>query len=543
VEPLKALLKKEVTTAAAKMAKLTTMMADASKTELVALDDASVDPAQRFKRTYMSLFRLTAEQFRALAIVSAGWATLAESLAISDADLHMLVSRRLMMTERMLWYVGGPAWRSRSWDFSARRRKQWQDGWDRMFEYPRLRVDEPFTALCKAPRGTTVCDPQGTMSGWTKRFGGQFDHDLQLNPTARRHWKPAEDFFFDKGGGAADPAPDPVQAILDLFKPSKRFDERNLLPCDHVIDCLHLEALARVKTRRENGKRKWFKDLTDVESDGWLRIISPGEFAGGVAFLVSHREPRHFQSAQIEASELIVGDHVVVINHPAYDAAREHVDVWRLENAIVVATFPRLLLQGHGTLPLPFTSTRRIPVKDKATLELEPSMRLNMLGLFNKKLGRLREAAKKENTKASPRTEITFDSKGALVQRTDVGPYSGYDPGAFTAAMAKLARWWIRWNHDPEHNEHAISIDSVWAQQTWDKSLVELTSSFGYFPLWLPRPDRHGNPMRKGGKISALKEVFVSQKMAPGWNWYYDKDESPDEAAVHKFWARRPKVS
>jgi hypothetical protein len=299
-----------------------------------------------------------------------------------------------------------------------------------------------------------------------------------------------------------------------------------------------------VKTRRENGKRKWFKDLTDVESDGWLRIISPGVFAGGVAFLVSHRETRHFQSEQIDASELIVGDHVLVFNHPAYDAVKEHVDVWRLENAIVVATYPRLLLQGHGTLPLPFTSTRTIPIKDK-TRGVEQSMRLNMLGLFNKKLGHLRDAAKKENRKASPRTEINdFHSKGVLVQRTDVGPYSGYDPSDFTAAMAKLARWWIRWNHDSDHNnEHAISTDRVWAQQTWDKSRVELTSTFGYFPLWLPRVDRHGNPVRKRGKISALKEVVVSQKMAAGWNWYYEKDESPDEAAMHKLWARRPRVS
>src|SRR5262245_52030375 len=43
VAPLKALLKTEVTTAATKMTTLTTAMADATKTELVPLDDASVD--------------------------------------------------------------------------------------------------------------------------------------------------------------------------------------------------------------------------------------------------------------------------------------------------------------------------------------------------------------------------------------------------------------------------------------------------------------------------------------------------------------------
>jgi hypothetical protein len=136
-----------------------------------------------------------------------------------------------------------------------------------------------------------------------------------------------------------------------------------------------------------------------------------------------------------------------------------------------------------------------------------------------------------------------FDSQAVVVRRTDIGPYSGYDPSDFTAAMTKLARWWIRWGQDDEQNEHAIAADSTWAKQTWEKSLVELTGGFGFFPLWLPRVDRRGNPVRKGGKISALKEVTVSQKMAAGWNWYYEKDESPDEAAAHKVAARRPKVS
>jgi hypothetical protein len=536
VAPLTAQLKTELTTAATKVTTLATAMADPAKTELVALDDASVDPEKRFKRTYMSLTGLTAEQQRATAIVSAGWRTLAGDLTISDADLHTLVSRRLMMTERMLWYVGRGG--SRSWDFAAAHHKEWHDGWNRIFEYPRLPLDRPFTSLCKPAKGTTACDPTGQMTGWEQRYGGQFGHDIQLNPVARPRWTRHDDytFFFVKTGGA-----DPAQAILDVFTPSKRFDERSFLYCDHVIDCLHLESLVRVKSKRV-GKRTWLKDLTDVESDGWLRITNPGRFAAGVAFLVSDRDPRLFETPRIDAGELMVGDHAIVINHPAYDAAKEGVDVWRLENAVVVATSPRLLLQGHGTNPLPFTSTRLIPVKDKRTLE--PSMRLNMLGLFNRKLNHLRDAAVKENAKASPRSTIAdFDSAGVLVQRTDVGPYSGYDPADFTAAMAKLARWWIRWGQDEAgKNEHTIAADSAWARQTWDKSRVELTSGFGYFPLWLPKVDGKGNPVRKGGKISALKEVVVSQQWAAGWNWYYEKDESPDEAAAHRLLARRPRA-
>jgi hypothetical protein len=55
VDPLKALLKTEVTTAATKMRRLSTTMADATKTELVSLDDVSIDPARRFRKRYKPL--------------------------------------------------------------------------------------------------------------------------------------------------------------------------------------------------------------------------------------------------------------------------------------------------------------------------------------------------------------------------------------------------------------------------------------------------------------------------------------------------------
>src|SRR4051794_4564501 len=97
VTPLTELLAGQVASAASKMETLKTAMADASRTELVALDDASVDPSRRFKQTYMSLIGRTAEQMRATAIVSAGWTTLSADLTIDDDDLHSLVSRRLMM--------------------------------------------------------------------------------------------------------------------------------------------------------------------------------------------------------------------------------------------------------------------------------------------------------------------------------------------------------------------------------------------------------------------------------------------------------------
>jgi len=533
---LTAQLKTEVDTAAAKMATLTAAMADPSKTELLPIDDKSVDPAKRFKNTYMSLFRRTPEQLRATAIVSAGWSTLAADLTLSDADLHSLVSRRLLMTERMLWYVGRPE--SRSWDFAGTDRKEWQDGWNRMFEYGRLPSLPPFSSLCNPAKGQTACDVKGQMAGWDRRPGGQFRHDIQVNPAAAAEWirHGDDDLFFKRAGGT-----DPAKAILDVFTPAKRFDRRNFLYCDQTICCLHLESLVRVKSKRD-GNRAWVKNLTDKESDGWLRIISPGVWAGGAAFLVGDRDARYFVGGAIDASELMVGDHVVVTNHPAYEMAMESSDVWRLENALVVATSPRLLLQGHGTNPLPFTAKRRIPLRDDTAVE--ESMRLNMLSLFNKKLKKLRALAEKENAKAKPRLEIDFDSRARLAQRTDVGSISGFNPSDFTLDVAKKARWWIRWDApDTDHQqEKGILADRKWAEQTWAKSLVELTGTHGWFPLWLPRTEK-GKPVRTRGKISALQAVFVSQEMAAGWSWYYGKDEPVDEGATHRLYVRRPRVS
>jgi hypothetical protein len=529
-------LQQDVDAAARKMATLTAAMADPAKTDLLPLDDANVD--RRYRTAYKSVILLKAEQLRATAIVSAGWTTLAGDLTVSDADLHSLVSRRLIMTERMLWYVGPGG--GHSWDFAPAHHKEWQDGWNRMFEYGRLGPDKAYNSLCKPAPGQTACDASGQMAGWERRPSGQFRHDIQLNPTASPDWVRHDDheLFFKKAGGT-----DPAQAILDIFTPSKRYDQRNLLYCDQTLCCLHLEALVRVKSKRD-GNRTWLKGLTDVESDGWLRVINPGNYANGIAFLTSDREPRHFTSGTIDRSELMVGDHVAVYNHPAYDMAMERVDVWRLENALVVSTYPRLLLQGHGTNPLPFTSARRPPVKNKE--DLEDSMRLNMLKRFNRKLDVLRAAAVKENAKASPRAVIDdFDSHAKVTLRTTLGPYSKFDPADFTPAMAKLARWWIRWPAPVDYHFHEKDIlaDPAWAQQIWDQQRVELEGASGWFPLWLPRVDKVGAPVRKGGKISAVTRVIVSQPMAAGWNWYYDKDESLEENASHKLWVLRPRVT
>jgi hypothetical protein len=536
---LKTLLAGEVSAAATKVATLRTAMSDTTKTELLGIDDASIDPpraAAGKKPRFVERYDKTPKQLRGMAIVAGGWMTLAENPSITDADLHTLVSRRLMVTERMLWYIGKPG-RERPWKLSG---SKWSggDGWKRMFEYPRLPREEPFDSTCAATGSNTVCDLTGNMAGWFK--GAQYVHRFQIGAAAATNWTPHPSdqyvFFFDKSSSN-----NPADAVTKLFTAEEDLRRRNLLMCDQVIQCLHLESLLRVKSKRD-GNSTWFGTLVNAEANGWLRVTNP--WRPVPVFLVGKQEPRFFEVKKIQVPELQVGDHVIVFNHPAYDMAKDPDDVWRLENALVVSVSPRLLLQGHGTNPLPFTSTREKPVRSGGK-KLEPSMRLNMLGLFNTKLKQLMDVAKAENLKTNPRTTISgLGSDAVLVQRTVPGPHSGYDPNGFSATATVLARWWIQWDLDPGKDEATIEADSQWAKWVWTHQLVELVGTKGYFPLWLPSLKRNGQPHRdSAGKIKLVKRVFVRQRMAPGWDWYYLKNEPPDDTARHRVSARRPKVS
>ena len=67
-------------------------------------------------------------------------------------------------------------------------------------------------------------------------------------------------------------------------------------------------------------------------------------------------------------ADLQVGDHLIVYNHQAYAATTA--GVWRLENAVIVQTFPELLMQGHGSAVLNqgamWTARRRAPPRARA---------------------------------------------------------------------------------------------------------------------------------------------------------------------------------
>jgi hypothetical protein len=112
-----------------------------------------------------------------------------------------------------------------------------------------------------------------------------------------------------------DPGDDPVAAVRGLFAGSERYDERNLLNCDHAIQCLNLEALLECRSETV-GNTTWFSTLIAAKPAGWRRINSPWTLT---RFLGSDGAPTFFTVQKVSTSDLAVGDHVIVYNHPAYD--------------------------------------------------------------------------------------------------------------------------------------------------------------------------------------------------------------------------------
>ena len=87
----------------------------------------------------------------------------------------------------------------------------------------------------------------------------------------------------------------------------------------------------------------------------WRRV-SP--FTGDKIEFLGNPHAPHFEHITIHLSELVVGDHLIVHNHPAYSYTNLD-GVFTLENALVVQTIgikpggyeQNLLLHGHGIHP------------------------------------------------------------------------------------------------------------------------------------------------------------------------------------------------
>lgn len=470
---------------------LTLVQADETANKLYKLQDVD----KRMKDGYVGQKFITSSlsSFRKTMVKSISWWLLGDdfSLEANAADLHLLVDRKLRITERMLYDVGRVD--NRSWTkktITANVAGQWKDGWNRMFEYPRIKQNL-FLPHCSPDATTKVCT-NAPMTDW--HVHGSTNLSLvktaRTNAVVKNLWEqqPADAYaFFFKSPSVNDP----VQALEGLFTPSPDYKSRNLLFCDHVIHILHMEALLFSKKKR-SPDTSWLNSFIGAAGSK-MRIYIP-IWPGGPVFSGASGDTTFFEFKRVKVNSLQIGDHLIVYNHPAYDKATVG-GVWRLENALVVSVYPKILLQGHGTHPLSFGQMKSIVV-----------------GLFKGEIAKLREKVEAHIQAGSSGTEIDFGGNGKLVRR--------YDSvlSLYKTSLQK-ADWWLRWPHDPEKSDAAIAADPARKLLAWQIHKVDYDATHGFFPLWEPVLNKNKTPVIKAGKISKIQKVEISPDMIAGWTW------------------------
>ena len=479
--------------------------------------------------------------------------------------LHRLCDRRLRTVERMVYDVGRVA--RRAWtrpQIDSHAGGPWLDGHERLFEYPRVPAwlfgracnPDPFNAnRCRAP-----------MEEWGYPRGDVHLHaGSRANPSAGAAWKRNVDALeFVPGAGL-----NAVAAIQNLFQPSSDFLARNLMFCDQTIHALHLEALVFAMTKRGRGTA-WLDEEVAAHGARWLRMHFLFNNPEG-AFLGGTEETLFFEHASVREADLQVGDHLIVYNHPAY--ANTTSGVWRLENAVVVQTYPQLLMQGHGSA-----------VHDKAGMwsamlkyftddlaqycaDVEGLAHVDRFGTNSVMVNHTRHvrpgihvdivrddigeevlAGNREIVSMSGRT-IRYSGASVsspLRHRLRLARGTAFDDGkeAINASTYRLVRrvppegsaydrasqradWYLTWRAKPA--EDAIRNDSARAAFVKKQHLVEYTReqefgrpvTIGWFPLWQASSEK-GGPARRNGKIVSTEPVRVDPRQVAGWTWFFD---------------------
>jgi hypothetical protein len=481
--------------------------------------------------------------------------------------LHRLCDRRLHIVERMLYDVGRVA--GRAWgrgQIEAHRGGPWLDGYERLFEYPRV-PRSVFLSACRPDQFGRCTAP---MQAWGAPSGDLYlEAAIQSNPGTRASWTRQEyELDYAPAGGL-----DAVAAIQKLFQPSPDYLARNLMYCDHTIHALHLEALVFAMTKRGRGTA-WLADEAAAQGPRWLRIHVPLNSDRAERFLGSDKEPLFFEHATVRQADLQVGDHLIVYNHPAYAKATVG-GVWKLENAVVVQTSPALLMQGHGS-PLRtqggmwdemislFTAEldqRRADVEGLArvlsfgsgTLTVDtakflmPGIHVDIVSddpgeavlaadrQITAVTGRVirysgasasaptRHRLRRARTKKFDADYEAIDGLSFLLVRRVAAAASQYD------AASQKADWFLAWKGDAA--DEAIRKDAARAAFVKAQHLIDYTQerdggttrTIGWFPLW--RPSRKGGgPLRRDGKIVRIEPVKVEQRQVAGWTWFFDPD-------------------
>jgi len=449
--------------------------------------------------------------------------------APSREKLHRLVDRRLRTTERMLFSVStlwGGRWQGKMKAIRDNPAGPWKDGWNRIFEYPRIPRRNPrthqdfFEGICNPhPDEPHFCQTPGMMD-WRIGSQNQLKREIAVNQNSTNNWDPEGSYkFFLKTGV------DPIVAINEIFKGKENFKERNLLFCDHVIHLLHLEAFI-FSRRNSTSWLTWLRNEISSKPKGWFRIWkswSDDDFLAGLG-----NPSKIFSMRKIHKSQLQVGDHFIMYLHPAYDNASPD-GYWRLENAVVVMVGKHLFVQGHGTNPS-FAESEDIPKPKRRDREKKSDYNLNsmkgrMIKKFNNTLDFLRRKVESRLEMENPEPEIQYGGNGVLVRRKE--------PTAsdFIPSMQK-ADWWLRWNPYDINLKDKYEInfieDAENRKLAWDRHKIKYypfqEDIHAYFPLWEPN-----GPPNRAGKITAIKPVLISHDMVAAWSWFFPKEGNAED--------------
>ena len=488
--------------------------------------------------------------------------------------LHVLCDRRLRIVERMLYDVGRVEkadilWRQAQID--ANPGGPWIDGKNRIFEYPRV-PEKFFLVPCRPDPTTGAC--QAPMTGWrAHQDTGLLIGPMRTNPLTTAAWRPdpADPDKFNLLYTAGSLA-DAVTAVLSLFTPSTNFLDRNLLFCDQVIHALQLEALVFSRQKRQPAAKTWLDTERAAKPAGWLRISSP--FGVDKQFLASKREPAHFEFATVRATDLQPGDHLIIFNHPAYENATI-AGAWKLENAVVVQSHPKLLMQGHGSLihdmdgmkrDMVFLfnrelDQRRADVEGLATVVGTGPNRLRVNSLKRLRVGMRLSIAdpSTDSDVASDRkitaintatSTVTYDGTNVasavqpgFVLRRNRRIVHGFEEISFQGVTLRCrvpvhglttfrgrhqrADWHLSW--DGTTDETAIRLDPARRAFVRQHQLVDYEvdpvhgepHTRAWFPLW-KASTRNGLPIKTGALISATEPVVVKPENVAGWTWFMD---------------------
>lgn len=172
---------------------------------------------------------------------------------------------------------------------------------------------------------------------------------IRRMPRSRRHSvygdQPAGYRFALNAAGKADP----FRAIIALFARQPRH-KRSLIHCDYLMSLVHFRVFAETIGRTEFNRRarafirgrrnivlrhNLFSDL-EVP----LRMRSAGRTMASIRLVRPSSE-----------GDLVIGDHVYLFNHRAYDLINRNIgNAWRLENAVLIDRRGRRnTFLGHGS--------------------------------------------------------------------------------------------------------------------------------------------------------------------------------------------------